>query len=84
MEAQRGEVIKGDKVHKLKSVITVKDPVIPGKGMGPASAFPEGLKAPTHSYLLTSLPQIPRRGLCTPQTAESRPGYTSETSGDQY
>lgn len=47
MEAQRGEVSKGDKVHKLKSVITVKDPVIPGKGMGPASAFPEGLKAPT-------------------------------------
>lgn len=53
MEAQRGEVIKGDKVHKLKSVITVKDPVIPGKGMGPASAFPEELKGsysqlPTH------------------------------------
>lgn len=84
MEAQRGEVIKGDKVHKRKSAITVKDPVIAGKGMGPASAFPGGLKAPTHSYPLTSLPQTPGRGLCSPQTAESRPGCTSETSGDPY
>lgn len=84
MEAQRGEVIKGDKVHKLKSVITMKDTAIPGKGMGPASAFPEGLTAPTHSYPRAALPQIPGRGLCAPQTAESRPGHTSETSGDQY
>lgn len=81
MEAQRGEVIK---VHKLKSVITVKDPVIPGKGMGPASAVPEGLKAPTRRYPPTSLPQAPGRSLGTPQMAESGPGCTSETSGEQY